>query len=322
MLNKDEYNQEEYNNYYRQEVEGAEIRGGKRESDEEGGSNKLILPLVLVALGIAGFFGYKTMSGDSSDETIDTTLKVSAESALPQTMQSDMDEEEEPTPTEDSKVADKPTSSDTKKVETVTAKVTDEVQKAVSQKGEIDPNEVASIVESVMQQMNANKYSDGTSKTTTAEKEDKELMNKLSNTDVDSVTADLTAALNDVNINENTHIDNGKQHIDVYNKVNVQNESGEDSLSKLSDQINSVISEEGGVAKNPEKEYTEGLKKEVVSREKEMRIIIVKKGDTLGKLAKRAYGNVMEYKRIYKANPEITRPDRIYIGQKIRIPID
>jgi len=47
---------------------------------------------------------------------------------------------------------------------------------------------------------------------------------------------------------------------------------------------------------------------------------VVKKGDTLGKIAKRAYGNAMAYKKIYQANPEVTRPDRIYIGQKLRIP--
>jgi nucleoid-associated protein YgaU len=52
-----------------------------------------------------------------------------------------------------------------------------------------------------------------------------------------------------------------------------------------------------------------------------MRYVIVKKGDTLGKIAKRVYGNVMDYKKIYEANPDILRrPDRIYIGQKLRVP--
>ena len=58
-----------------------------------------------------------------------------------------------------------------------------------------------------------------------------------------------------------------------------------------------------------------------MTRKNEMRIIVVRRGDTLGKIAKRAYGNVMEYRKIYKANPDILkRPDRIYVGQKLRIP--
>ena len=52
-----------------------------------------------------------------------------------------------------------------------------------------------------------------------------------------------------------------------------------------------------------------------------MRYITVRKGDTLGKIAKRVYGNVMMYKKIYEANPDILRrADKIYIGQRLRVP--
>lgn len=44
-------------------------------------------------------------------------------------------------------------------------------------------------------------------------------------------------------------------------------------------------------------------------------------GDTLGKIAKRFYGSASKYMRIFEANRDIIdNPDRIYPGQKIRIP--
>ena len=119
-------------------------------------------------------------------------------------------------------------------------------------------------------------------------------------------------------MNEHTQIDNSAKQIDVYNKVNMQDVSGADTLSQLSEQINSVLQE--SASNDKVTTYTQSLKSEVDVRKNEMRIIVVRKGDTLGKIAKRAYGNVMDYKKIHKANPELTRPDRIYIGQKLRIP--
>ena len=46
-------------------------------------------------------------------------------------------------------------------------------------------------------------------------------------------------------------------------------------------------------------------------------------GDTLGAIAKRFYGNASLYTRIHEANKElIPDPDKIYPGQKIKIPLD
>jgi len=67
--------------------------------------------------------------------------------------------------------------------------------------------------------------------------------------------------------------------------------------------------------------YTQEIQKEIIERKNEMRIIVVKKGDTLSKIAKRAYGNYADYKKIFAANPEIIRnPNQIYVGQRLRIP--
>ncbi len=49
----------------------------------------------------------------------------------------------------------------------------------------------------------------------------------------------------------------------------------------------------------------------------------IKRGDTLSGIAKRYYGNAMAYTRIFEANRNvIENPDKIYPGQKIRIPLD
>jgi nucleoid-associated protein YgaU len=47
----------------------------------------------------------------------------------------------------------------------------------------------------------------------------------------------------------------------------------------------------------------------------------VKSGDTLSKIAKEAYGDANAYMKIFEANkPMLANPDRIYPGQKLRIP--
>ena len=46
-------------------------------------------------------------------------------------------------------------------------------------------------------------------------------------------------------------------------------------------------------------------------------------GDTLGAIAKRYYGSASKYTRIHEANKElIPDPNKIYPGQKIKIPLD
>lgn len=47
----------------------------------------------------------------------------------------------------------------------------------------------------------------------------------------------------------------------------------------------------------------------------------IESGDTLSALAKKYYGNAMQYTKIFEANRGvISDPDKIYPGQKIRIP--
>tara|TARA_R110002050_G_scaffold157464_2_gene286094 strand:+ start:7831 stop:8316 length:486 start_codon:yes stop_codon:yes gene_type:complete len=45
-------------------------------------------------------------------------------------------------------------------------------------------------------------------------------------------------------------------------------------------------------------------------------------GDTLGKIAKKFYGDAMKHAIIFEANkPMLTNPDKIYPGQLLRIPV-
>jgi len=106
-----------------------------------------------------------------------------------------------------------------------------------------------------------------------------------------------------------------------YNKVVLSENSlpqGEkSSLMKLSNNLNTIINENS----NPTSTYAEAIKKEVTSRENEMRIIIVQEGDTLSKIAQKAYGNRNAYAKIFAANPEIIKnPNEIFVGQRLRIP--
>jgi nucleoid-associated protein YgaU len=47
----------------------------------------------------------------------------------------------------------------------------------------------------------------------------------------------------------------------------------------------------------------------------------VKKGDTLSAVSKEVYGNANQYNKIFEANkPMLSHPDKIYLGQVLRIP--
>ncbi len=57
------------------------------------------------------------------------------------------------------------------------------------------------------------------------------------------------------------------------------------------------------------------------SSEDEAQYHDVERGDTLSAIAKTYYGNANAYMKIFKANePMLSHPDKIYPGQKLRIP--
>ncbi|MHA7777763.1 peptidoglycan-binding protein LysM [Roseibium sp. M-1] len=59
----------------------------------------------------------------------------------------------------------------------------------------------------------------------------------------------------------------------------------------------------------------------VAAAEPEATFHTVEKGDTLWKVAEKAYGNGSKYQAIFEANtPMLSHPDKIYPGQVLRIP--
>jgi nucleoid-associated protein YgaU len=80
-----------------------------------------------------------------------------------------------------------------------------------------------------------------------------------------------------------------------------------------------------GDVKGVEKVIADGLKfPEPKEEEKEkVEFYEIVRGDTLGGIAKKFYGKASLYTRIHEANKElIPDPNKIYPGQKIKIPMD
>jgi len=108
-----------------------------------------------------------------------------------------------------------------------------------------------------------------------------------------------------------------------YNKITlssrINSHGNSDKQLELRQKLNEIIkSMEGQLLTSV---YEHNLKKELKYRSNEMRIIVVQEGDTLSKIAKKAYGNYDDYIRILSANPEVLKnPNEIFVGQKLRIP--
>ena len=122
-------------------------------------------------------------------------------------------------------------------------------------------------------------------------------------------------------INNKVFLNKSLEEVNHYNKVvlteNEVLEVKNASLVKLSTNLNNIMNEEV----NSNSNYTQAIKREVTYRKNEMRIIVVQKGDTLSRIAKKAYGDHSYYRKIFVANPEIIKnPNQIFIGQRLRIP--
>ena len=67
--------------------------------------------------------------------------------------------------------------------------------------------------------------------------------------------------------------------------------------------------------------YLTSLKQAAVERQNEMRTITVRRGDTLWKISTRAYGTGFLYHKVFEANPHLTSPDDITVGETLRVPL-
>jgi len=185
-----------------------------------------------------------------------------------------------------------------------------------NKKSNLTQEDIANIVSIVMQKMSSCKKDSVAS--------DDDYTKELFSQDVDRLNSSKMVIPSSINTEKMVKEDTiTLSDIDHYNKVVINRPQEEkyssDSLSKLSIELNSAIDEESNTTST---DYTQAISKEIAVRSNEMRIIVVKKGDSLSKIAKRAYGSYDSYIKIFEANPEIIKnPDKIFVGQRLRIPI-
>ena len=308
MLNKDQYNEDVYNDVYAQAARGAEIKHSKTKR----GKSKLVLILLLLALiGTVGYFVWKNLNPikETTTTSIETTSVVEAkEESLEEALQKTLEasEKETVTTTETTSTADI--------VVNIASKTGD---------GKMSPTDIARIVQLVTQQMQAEKKI-----------EDEKV---LESTKVkDSLEASLENVETDTLFYEKIVVDSidGSQKkeatidtkTNTYNKIVLKksdtNNNLTDELTQLSMEISNVIdSDNDDITDTTSSTYTSSLSQEANTRSKEMRYHIVKKGDTLAGIALKIYGSSKDYIKLYEANPDILRrADKIYIGQRLRIP--
>lgn len=131
--------------------------------------------------------------------------------------------------------------------------------------------------------------------------------------------------------NDNDAADNIKQHIEADNpgveNLGVEYESGVVSLSGTANSTEAM--EKTVLMAGNVKGVTEvnadaiQVPPEEAKPQEQVEYYVIQSGDTLSALAKKYYGKAGDYPRIFEANREVIKDaDKIYPGQKIRIPLD
>lgn len=126
-----------------------------------------------------------------------------------------------------------------------------------------------------------------------------------------------------------------QKDIDYFNKIDVSQSkrTGRTNRITLAQQVQSLVASKiGDPAVQPdvsdirysqasERDYIASISPAAGERVNETRIIRVRRGDTLWRIATRAYGSGFEYPRIYAANPHLTNPNLITTGEYLRVPL-
>jgi len=188
----------------------------------------------------------------------------------------------------------------------------------------VKKEDIALIVKSVLAQMKAEEATKEpvVSNEDQITSNDQELLSNLSSAEVDTLDEQSIDMSTIESANNQQQINNGnRKKVDNFNKVIIEKNSGvsKDDLSKLYNQLNTIMKKDKKQTKSSK--YTKMISKEVKTRKNAMRIITVKPGDSLSKLAFKAYGETSMYYKIYEANPDIVKnPNLIFVGQKLRVP--
>lgn len=127
--------------------------------------------------------------------------------------------------------------------------------------------------------------------------------------------------------NDDEAADNIKQHIEADNpgvqNLGVDYQDGVVSLSGNADSMEAMEKTVlmAGNVKGVSEVKADAM--QVPPAQEKVEYYVIQSGDTLSALAKKYYGNAGDYPRIFEANREVIKDaDKIYPGQKIRIPLD
>ena len=300
MFRKEEELEHDFMEYGKENAPEKE----KKETNILGKTIQLLSVIVLLGIvGFMGFFGYKYMQKDmlgKKDNIADSSVQNNTKTA--------------------------PSENASQKVSAISATKSDTKQKMYTQ------DQMQVIVQTLMAQMQTVKQTakkqsavESVSSKVSDTSEDKALVSALNNVEVDQleeIDEDVPMHANQDKIYK-AETKKSTKKVDHYNKVVVQtSQNTYDDLANLSLEIGNVVDD---MKTHDEKQssYTNSIKKEVVTRSNEMRVIVVKSGDSLSKIAKRAYGSAQAYDRIMEANPDLIKnPDHIYVGQRLRVPLD
>lgn len=115
--------------------------------------------------------------------------------------------------------------------------------------------------------------------------------------------------------------------VDHFNRVIIEDKSGREVKNRLTfaARVQQVVQADdsgtGQTGRQQDKAYIASLNVASVERKNEIRIIKVKRGDSLWKIAERAYGAGFKYPLIFEANPHLTDPNNIKVGEFLRVPV-
>ena len=115
--------------------------------------------------------------------------------------------------------------------------------------------------------------------------------------------------------------DGRKKGLELNQVVVQEGASKSGGLASQLQQLAQRTAETDQPKRQEDKQYVSSLNPLEKERENEVRYIRVRPGDSLWKIAERAYGSGFMYPKIFKANPQLKSPDMIQVGDLLRVPL-
>lgn len=122
--------------------------------------------------------------------------------------------------------------------------------------------------------------------------------------------------------NKEFHNTKTDRSMDRFNRIYVPENGRPETLVTRLEQLvgDPTISEKDTKTGKIDPTYVRSVNLLAGERQNQNRTIRVRRGDTLFKIARRAYGDGDQYPKIYKANPHLRNPNLIAIGDILRVP--